>query len=193
MCRTGAFAAIATSPPVLGGDHPRHAHPKEITEGRRCGRAESVFRGAKAIREVGVILRDLRLRLGERVVVAGMGSEVRRCHPEFGQEEGHGLRDYRGSPVRVPRARSSLTVARQDATVLIPAVADEQKVMSKASWHTFQVLGKRPERVVRIAAPFRWGPNIWMGTSTAQAYLFETTDNLVAPPQSESAYWRLAH
>jgi protein gp37 len=38
-------------------------------------------------------------------------------------------------------------------------------VMNKAHWHEFQVLTKRPERVVELDAILPWSPNIWMGTS----------------------------
>ncbi len=38
-------------------------------------------------------------------------------------------------------------------------------VMNRASWHTFQVLTKRPSRVVQLDRRLRWAPNIWLGTS----------------------------
>ena len=37
--------------------------------------------------------------------------------------------------------------------------------MNKASQHTFQVLTKRPDRVVRLDERLNWTPNIWLGTS----------------------------
>ncbi|MCA9028090.1 MAG: phage Gp37/Gp68 family protein [Planctomycetaceae bacterium] len=37
--------------------------------------------------------------------------------------------------------------------------------MQAATQHTFQVLTKRPERVVDLAGQLPWSPNIWMGTS----------------------------
>ena len=37
--------------------------------------------------------------------------------------------------------------------------------MQRATHHTFQVLTKRPERVVQLAAALPWPPNVWMGTS----------------------------
>ena len=39
------------------------------------------------------------------------------------------------------------------------------EVMSEANHHTFQVLTKRPERVVELDGDLDWSPNIWMGTS----------------------------
>lgn len=39
------------------------------------------------------------------------------------------------------------------------------RTMEAASWHTFQVLTKRPERTAELAAALPWPRNIWMGTS----------------------------
>ena len=38
-------------------------------------------------------------------------------------------------------------------------------VMADASWHTFQVLTKRPERVLELAGSLPWPSNVWMGVS----------------------------
>ncbi len=53
----------------------------------------------------------------------------------------------------------------------IPAafIADCFNVMAKASQHTFQVLTKRPQRVVELASKLPWPDNIWMGTSVETA------------------------
>lgn len=37
--------------------------------------------------------------------------------------------------------------------------------MNKASWHTFQVLTKRPERLAKLNSMITWTPNIWMGVT----------------------------
>ena len=39
------------------------------------------------------------------------------------------------------------------------------RVMNQASQHTFQVLTKRPARVMELDPGLIWPPNIWMGTS----------------------------
>lgn len=39
------------------------------------------------------------------------------------------------------------------------------ETMNAATWHTFQVLTKRPMQVMRIADQVRWTRNIWMGVS----------------------------
>ena len=38
-------------------------------------------------------------------------------------------------------------------------------VMRKASWHRFQVLTKRSERLAELSSQLEWTPNIWMGVS----------------------------
>ncbi len=46
-------------------------------------------------------------------------------------------------------------------------------VMARASWHRFQVLTKRAERLAEIAAKLNWVRNIWMGVSVEnQDYLW---------------------
>lgn len=39
------------------------------------------------------------------------------------------------------------------------------EVMNRATQHTFQVLTKRPSRVVSLDGRLRWSSNIWLGTS----------------------------
>ena len=38
-------------------------------------------------------------------------------------------------------------------------------VMNRAREHTFQVLTKRPERVLRLGSRLEWTPNVWLGVS----------------------------
>lgn len=46
-------------------------------------------------------------------------------------------------------------------------------VMSRASWHTFQVLTKRSERLRNLSAKIDWPSNVWMGVSIeSQDYTF---------------------
>ncbi len=49
----------------------------------------------------------------------------------------------------------------------VPAVFIESvfRVMNRASQHTFQVLTKRPARVLELDPKLTWTPNIWLGTS----------------------------
>jgi protein gp37 len=46
-------------------------------------------------------------------------------------------------------------------------------VMRRASWHTFQVLTKRSERLLALNYQIDWPPNVWMGVSVEnQGYTF---------------------
>jgi protein gp37 len=51
------------------------------------------------------------------------------------------------------------------------------ETMNSASWHTFQVLTKRAERLERLAKLLDLGPNIWIGVSV----------------ESPQYYWRIKH
>ena len=55
----------------------------------------------------------------------------------------------------------------------VPAEAVKKifATMNKASWHTFQILTKRPMDVVRLANDLIWTPNIWMGV-TVESYRY---------------------
>jgi protein gp37 len=44
-------------------------------------------------------------------------------------------------------------------------IQDVFDVMRQASWHTFQVLTKRAERLLDLDERLRWPPNVWMGVS----------------------------
>jgi len=47
------------------------------------------------------------------------------------------------------------------------------KVMNQASWHTFQILTKRPERIKEIEKRVAWSDNIWMGvTVESRGYIY---------------------
>lgn len=51
-------------------------------------------------------------------------------------------------------------------------------VMRRASWHTFQVLTKRAERL-RMSL-LDWPPNVWMGVSVENAYWVDRIERLLA-------------
>jgi protein gp37 len=47
------------------------------------------------------------------------------------------------------------------------------KIMELASWHTFQVLTKRSDRLVELSPFLEWPKNVWMGVSVElSAYRF---------------------
>ena len=51
---------------------------------------------------------------------------------------------------------------RSVPSTFIEAVFD---VMNQATQHTFQILTKRPNRVLQLGRRLRWTPNIWLGVS----------------------------
>jgi protein gp37 len=42
-------------------------------------------------------------------------------------------------------------------------------VMNRAHWHQYQILTKRPERLVELDSVLPWAPHIWMGVSVETA------------------------
>lgn len=49
--------------------------------------------------------------------------------------------------------------------------------MDKASWHTFQIVTKRTERLVNVANKINWPSNVWMGiTVESQKYKHRIND-----------------
>lgn len=42
-------------------------------------------------------------------------------------------------------------------------------VMNRADWHRYQILTKRPERLLEINSSLQWQPHIWMGVSVETA------------------------
>lgn len=42
-------------------------------------------------------------------------------------------------------------------------------VMNRADWHQYQILTKRPERLLELNASLLWRPHIWMGVSVETA------------------------
>ena len=56
------------------------------------------------------------------------------------------------------------------------------KVMEQASWHTFQVLTKRADRLLEVAQELDWPPNVWMGVSVETPQYLWRVDRLRAVP-----------
>ena len=51
------------------------------------------------------------------------------------------------------------------------------EVMRRATWHRFQVLTKRSDRLLELSARLPWPPNVWMGVSVEnQDYAFRIDD-----------------
>lgn len=58
------------------------------------------------------------------------------------------------------------------------------RIMAEAHWHSFQVLTKRPERMLDVLAKPRFSvlPNVWLGTSVENADYLERIDLLRQVP-----------
>jgi protein gp37 len=50
--------------------------------------------------------------------------------------------------------------------------------MRQASWHTFQVLTKRSDRLLELDSQIDWPPNVWMGVSVENAKYAFRADHL---------------
>jgi len=55
-------------------------------------------------------------------------------------------------------------------------------VMAMASWHTFQVLTKRSERLADVAKYLPWPTNVWMGVSVEHARVIQRVRDLQRVP-----------
>ena len=51
-------------------------------------------------------------------------------------------------------------------------------VMQRASWHTFQVLTKRSERLIELDSEIEWPGNVWMGVSVENSKYTFRIDHL---------------
>jgi protein gp37 len=54
--------------------------------------------------------------------------------------------------------------------------------MEEADWHTFQILTKRPERLVELADTVSWPSNVWMGVSIENRRFVSRADLLREVP-----------
>jgi len=54
--------------------------------------------------------------------------------------------------------------------------------MKETHWHTFQILTKRPERLVEIADDLPWPENVWMGVSIENRRFVQRADALREVP-----------
>jgi len=51
-------------------------------------------------------------------------------------------------------------------------------VMQRAHWHQFQILTKRPERLLELDTQINWPKNVWMGVSVESDSYFHRIDML---------------
>jgi protein gp37 len=55
-------------------------------------------------------------------------------------------------------------------------------VMMECSWHTFQVLTKRPERAAKFSSLLCWPANVWLGASVEDDRVLDRVDALRQVP-----------
>jgi len=51
-------------------------------------------------------------------------------------------------------------------------------IMSRANWHTFQILTKRSDRLLELNDKIEWPNNVWMGVSVENQDYLDRIDNL---------------
>ncbi len=56
------------------------------------------------------------------------------------------------------------------------------RTMEQASWHTFQVLTKRSERLLELSPELKWPRNVWIGVSVETADYMQRIDDLRRVP-----------
>jgi len=88
-------------------------------------------------------------------------------------------------PLRWKKPRKIFVNSMSD--LFHPGVPDEFilkvfETMNRAPYHIFQVLTKRPERVVTLADRLNWTSNIWMGTSVESMKVVERVHHLRKVP-----------
>ena len=54
--------------------------------------------------------------------------------------------------------------------VPLPFIREAFDVMRQASWHRFQILTKRSERLATLSVELQWPENVWMGVSVENAH-----------------------
>jgi protein gp37 len=62
--------------------------------------------------------------------------------------------------------------------VPVEFIQDVFQVMKQAHWHIFQLLTKRPERLIEIENSLEWSDNIWLGVSVENSNYVGRIDKL---------------
>ena len=74
--------------------------------------------------------------------------------------------------------KPKMTFVNSMSDIFHEKISDEDilqlfEIMNKAHWHTFQVLTKRPDRLVDLSSQINWTPNIWMGVTVENTCALE--------------------
>lgn len=119
---------------------------------------------------------------------ARMALRLERMHPNSDKYQGTASKARDGRPVfngRINLDPEALEIPRRwklGRIIFVNSMSDlfhedvptkfiqkVFRVMEECPQHTFQVLTKRPERVVEMAGSLPWPKNVWMGTSVETA------------------------
>jgi len=123
----------------------------------------------------------------------------KHCYAEVFAERWRGIRGHhfeQGFDIRLWPERLDLPLTwKKPRTIFVNSMSDLfhekvplafiQKVfgtMVKASWHTFQILTKRSERLAELAPELNWPSNVWMGVSIETAKYLWRADHLREVP-----------
>ncbi len=90
-------------------------------------------------------------------------------------------------PLRWRRPRKIFVNSMSDLfheTIPLDFIQRVFEVMNRASWHQFQVLTKRAERLAEVCSHLEWGGNIWQGVSIESSDFQKRARYLVEVPAS---------
>lgn len=125
----------------------------------------------------------------------------KRCYAETFAERWRGIAGHpyeQGFDLRLWPDRLELPLTwKKPRTIFVNSMSDlfheevpvrfvEQvfSTMERASWHTFQILTKRSERLAELAPNLNWPPNVWMGVSVETAKYLRRADHLRRVPSA---------
>ncbi len=125
-----------------------------------------------------------KVSLGCKNCYAEVFAERWRGIPGHHYEQGFDLRlwpDRLDVPLKWKRPRTIFVNSMSDLfheKVPLSFIKKVFLTMEKASWHTFQVLTKRAERMVELAPDLNWPSNVWMGVSIETSKYLWRSDHL---------------
>jgi protein gp37 len=128
-----------------------------------------------------------------------VSSGCKHCYAETFAERWRGIPGHpyeQGFDLRIWPERLDLPLAwKKPRMIFVNSMSDlfHEKVplsfiqevfrtMEKASWHTFQILTKRSERLAETASMLNWPRNVWMGVSIETAKYLSRADHLRKVP-----------
>jgi protein gp37 len=117
------------------------------------------------------------------------------CYAERFAERWRGVKDHpyeQGFDIKIWQSRVQLPLTwKRPQIIFVNSMSDlfhkhvpvefiqsVFQVMKKSDWHIFQVLTKRPERLIEIENLLDWPDNIWMGVSVESSDYLGRIDKL---------------